>query len=143
MSFGNNSVDDEDFSPINLDIASPNQSSSSHAPFSPSMGLGNVPVAGPNLDIFGPTGPEFLVVGDAKKTRSTTESLFFYSGSAYLIGSVMGGTWGAYGSLVKSTGQPFKLRANAVSNASVKTGTLLGGNLGILGEDLVPLVVSN
>lgn len=34
----------------------------------------------------------------------------------------------------QSVGQPFRLQANAVINSSVKRGTLLGGNLGILGK---------
>jgi import inner membrane translocase subunit TIM23 len=95
------------------------------------------PMLGPRFDQ--PVGGEFLEVpglgnpNDPHFKRSWGERLTYNSGRAYLLGLVVGGSYGLYEGMRDSAGQIRRLRINAVLNATSRHGPMLGNQLGVIG----------
>ncbi|XP_010552230.1 PREDICTED: mitochondrial import inner membrane translocase subunit TIM23-1-like [Tarenaya hassleriana] len=82
-----------------------------------------------------PTSPEFLFTEEAlHQRRSWGENLTFYTGSAYLAGSVSGAASGLF-SAVKSfePGDTTKLKVNRILNSSGHSGRVWGNRIGVIG----------
>ncbi|KAF3450573.1 hypothetical protein FNV43_RR06662 [Rhamnella rubrinervis] len=82
-----------------------------------------------------PTSPEFLFAEEAqRKSRSWSENLTFYTGTAYLAGAV-GGAGSGLVSGVKSfeSGDTTKLRVNRILNSSGHAGRIWGNRCGVIG----------
>lgn len=82
-----------------------------------------------------PTSPEFLFTEESlRQRRSWGENLTFYTGTAYLGGSVAGASLGVITG-VKSfeSGDTTKLKINRILNSSGHTGRTWGNRIGIIG----------
>ncbi|KAJ4836835.1 hypothetical protein Tsubulata_018463 [Turnera subulata] len=82
-----------------------------------------------------PTSPEYLFAEESlRERRSWGENVTFYTGSAYLSGSIAGGGYGFF-SGVRSfeASDTLKLKINRVLNSSGQSGRLWGNRLGIVG----------
>lgn len=82
-----------------------------------------------------PTSPEFLFTEESfRQRRSWGENLTFYTGTAYLGGSIAGATVGVFTG-VKSfeSGDTTKLKINRILNASGQTGRTWGNKIGVIG----------
>ncbi|XVF25175.1 hypothetical protein REPUB_Repub13aG0190700 [Reevesia pubescens] len=82
-----------------------------------------------------PTSPEFLFSEEAlHQRRSWGENLTFYTGSAYLGGSVSGAAVGLFSALRNfEQGDTLKLKINRILNSSGHTGRSWGNRIGIVG----------
>ncbi|GKU03279.1 mitochondrial import inner membrane translocase subunit tim23 [Fusarium langsethiae] len=65
-------------------------------------------------------------------SRGFTDDLCYGAGVTYLGGLGVGGAWGLQEGLRRSTGQPPKLRLNAVLNSVTRRGPFLGNSLGVV-----------
>ncbi|CAA7043049.1 unnamed protein product [Microthlaspi erraticum] len=82
-----------------------------------------------------PTSPEFLFTEESlRQRRSWGENLTFYTGTAYLGGSIAGATVGVFTG-VKSfeSGDTTKLKINRILNSSGQTGRTWGNRIGVIG----------
>ncbi|KAH7565520.1 hypothetical protein ACOSP7_020054 [Xanthoceras sorbifolium] len=82
-----------------------------------------------------PTSPEFLFSEESvHQRRSWGENLTFYTGSAYLAGSVAGAGAGLF-SAFKSMepGDTLKLKVNRILNSSGHSGRTWGNRIGVIG----------
>ncbi|KAK8608336.1 hypothetical protein V6N13_023762 [Hibiscus sabdariffa] len=82
-----------------------------------------------------PTSPEFLFAEESlHQRRSWGENLTFYTGSAYLGGSVSGATVGLFSALRNfEQGDTLKLKINRILNSSGHTGRSWGNKIGVAG----------
>ncbi|KAK4074356.1 hypothetical protein Trihar35433_3830 [Trichoderma harzianum] len=96
------------------------------------------PLAGLNRDTL-----EYLTLEDSTlsdlpggqsvlPSRGFTDDLCYGTGITYLTALSIGGAWGFQEGLRKSSGQPPKLRLNAVLNAMTRRGPFLGNNAGVV-----------
>lgn len=65
-------------------------------------------------------------------SRGFTDDLCYGTGITYLSGLSIGGAWGLQEALRSSSGQPPKLRLNAVLNAVTRRGPFLGNSAGVI-----------
>ncbi|KAF5745531.1 mitochondrial import inner membrane translocase subunit TIM23-2-like [Tripterygium wilfordii] len=82
-----------------------------------------------------PTSPEFLFSEESlHQRRSWGENLTFYTGTAYLAGSVAGGVTGFF-SAIRSfePGDTPKLKLNRILNSSGQSGRSWGNQIGVVG----------
>lgn len=126
---------------------------SSHASFDPSQGQGVEaflqnssfadpsqlhPLAGLNKDTL-----EYLSLEDSAlselpggqsvlPSRGFTDDLCYGTGMTYLAALSVGGVWGLRDGLMKSPGQPPKLRMNAILNGMTRRGPFLGNSAGVV-----------
>ncbi|KAF8084288.1 hypothetical protein N665_0726s0012 [Sinapis alba] len=82
-----------------------------------------------------PTSPEYLFTEESLKQRRTWgENLTFYTGTAYLGGSVSGATVGFFTGVKNfESGDTTKLKINRILNSSGHTGRTWGNRIGIIG----------
>ncbi|XVE51909.1 hypothetical protein DITRI_Ditri02bG0078200 [Diplodiscus trichospermus] len=82
-----------------------------------------------------PTSPEFLFSEESLcQRRSWGENLTFYTGSAYLGGSVSGAAVGLFSALRNfEQGDTLKLKINRILNSSGHTGRSWGNRIGVVG----------
>ncbi|CAH8334538.1 unnamed protein product [Eruca vesicaria subsp. sativa] len=82
-----------------------------------------------------PTSPEYLFTEESLKQRRTWgENLTFYTGTAYLGGSVTGATVGIFTGVKNfESGDTTKLKINRILNSSGHTGRTWGNRVGIVG----------
>ncbi|OMO70682.1 hypothetical protein CCACVL1_18705 [Corchorus capsularis] len=82
-----------------------------------------------------PTSPEFLFSEEAlHQRRSWGENLTFYTGTAYLGGSVAGAAVGLLSALRNfEQGDTLKLKINRILNNSGHTGRSWGNRIGVVG----------
>ncbi|KAK8629200.1 hypothetical protein V6N13_078052 [Hibiscus sabdariffa] len=82
-----------------------------------------------------PTSPEFLFAEESlHQRRSWGENLTFYTGSAYLGGSVSGAAVGLFSALKNfEQGDTLKLKINRILNSSGHTGRSWGNRIGVVG----------
>ncbi|MBA0748911.1 hypothetical protein Gogos_002888 [Gossypium gossypioides] len=82
-----------------------------------------------------PTSPEFLFAEESlHQRRSWGENLTFYTGSAYLGGSVSGAAVGFFSALRNfEQGDTLKLKINRILNSSGHTGRSWGNRIGVVG----------
>ncbi|KAF8111284.1 hypothetical protein N665_0076s0265 [Sinapis alba] len=82
-----------------------------------------------------PTSPEYLFTEESlKQRRSWGENLTFYTGTAYLGGSVSGATVGIFTGVKNfESGDTTKLKINRILNSSGHTGRTWGNRIGIIG----------
>jgi import inner membrane translocase subunit TIM23 len=94
------------------------------------------PLAGLDKDTL-----EYLVLDDAAPfpgqqsvipTRGFFDDMCYGAGVCYLSGLGVGGAWGMRDGLIKSGGQPPRLRLNAVLNAVTRRGPFLGNSAGVV-----------
>ncbi|MBA0724401.1 hypothetical protein Golax_021092, partial [Gossypium laxum] len=80
-----------------------------------------------------PTSPEFLFAEESlHQRRSWGENLTFYTGSAYLGGSVSGAAVGFFSALRNfEQGDTLKLKINRILNSSGHTGRSWGNRIGV------------
>lgn len=76
--------------------------------------------------------PEYLFEGSHEKARTRTETLFYSTGIAYMVGQTIGGSWGLVEGLQHRDGSTFRLRVNAVLNACTRRGPFLANNFGVI-----------
>lgn len=87
---------------------------------------------------------QYLNSADVYKTRSFAENLFYMTGSGYLTGIAVGGTFGFLEGIKRASQLPNrKLQFNAILNATGKRGPQLGNNLGVLGASVLPSTLFN
>lgn len=129
------------------------QPTSSPASFDPSAGQGVEsflqsstfadpsqlhPLAGLNKDTL-----EYLTLEDGAlsevpggqsvlPSRGFTDDLCYGTGTTYLAALGLGGAWGIREGLMRSAGQPPKLRLNSVLNAVTRRGPFLGNSAGVV-----------
>ena len=65
-------------------------------------------------------------------SRGFTDDLCYGTGITYLTALSIGGAWGLQDGLRKSTGQPPKLRLNAILNGMTRRGPFLGNSAGVV-----------
>ncbi|XP_065837390.1 uncharacterized protein [Oscarella lobularis] len=75
---------------------------------------------------------EFVFTAESTKQRSVNEKLFLRTGTSYLTGLSVGGTWGLYQGLRSREGRTLKLRVNSVLNALTRRGPFVANNLAVL-----------
>ncbi|GAV84930.1 Tim17 domain-containing protein [Cephalotus follicularis] len=82
-----------------------------------------------------PTSPEFLFSEESlRQRRSWGENLTFYTGTAYLGGSVAGASVGFYTALRSfEPGDTLKLKINRILNSAGQSGRTWGNRIGIVG----------
>ncbi|KAJ4909418.1 Mitochondrial import inner membrane translocase subunit TIM23-1 [Raphanus sativus] len=82
-----------------------------------------------------PTSPEYLFAEESLKQRRTWgENLTFYTGTAYLAGSVSGATLGIFSGVKNfESGDTTKLKINRILNSSGHAGRTWGNRVGIIG----------
>ncbi|XP_018456869.2 mitochondrial import inner membrane translocase subunit TIM23-2 [Raphanus sativus] len=82
-----------------------------------------------------PTSPEYLFAEESlKQRRSWGENLTFYTGTAYLGGSVSGAAVGIFSGVKNfESGDTTKLKINRILNSSGHTGRTWGNRVGIVG----------
>ncbi|KAL4386147.1 hypothetical protein GQ457_09G005930 [Hibiscus cannabinus] len=82
-----------------------------------------------------PTSPEFLFAEESlHQRRSWGENLTFYTGTAYLGGSVSGAAVGLFSALRNfEQGDTLKLKINRILNSSGHTGRSWGNKIGVVG----------
>lgn len=82
-----------------------------------------------------PTSPEFLFPDEAlRQRRSWGENLTFYTGTAYLGGSVTGAGIGLFSAFkTMEPGDTLKLKVNRVLNSSGHSGRSWGNRIGVIG----------
>ncbi|GMI82152.1 translocase of inner mitochondrial membrane 23 [Hibiscus trionum] len=82
-----------------------------------------------------PTTPEFLFAEESlHQRRSWGENLTFYTGSAYLGGSVSGAGVGLFSALRSfEQGDTLKLKINRILNGAGHTGRSWGNRIGVVG----------
>ncbi|KAK8524797.1 hypothetical protein V6N13_084185 [Hibiscus sabdariffa] len=82
-----------------------------------------------------PTSPEFLFAEESlHQRRSWGENLTFYTGTAYLGGSVSGAAVGLFSALRNfEQGDTLKLKINRILNSSGHTGRSWGNRIGVVG----------
>ncbi|KAL4281707.1 hypothetical protein GQ457_03G040160 [Hibiscus cannabinus] len=82
-----------------------------------------------------PTSPEFLFAEESiHQRRSWGENLTFYTGSAYLGGSVSGAGVGLFSALRNfEQGDTLKLKINRILNGAGHTGRSWGNKIGVVG----------
>jgi len=96
------------------------------------------PLAGLNRDTL-----EYLVLDDSPfandaagrnviATRGFFDDMCYGAGVCYLSGLGIGGAWGLRDGLMRSDGQPPRLRLNAVLNAVTRRGPFLGNSAGVV-----------
>lgn len=96
------------------------------------------PLAGLNKDTL-----EYLTLEDGAlsqvpgsqsviPSRGFTDDLCYGTGISYLSALGLGGAWGLREGLLKSVGQPPKLRLNAVLNGMTRRGPFLGNSAGVI-----------
>lgn len=82
------------------------------------------------------TAAGYLFESDLLKKRSFVEEMCFYTGTSYLSGVFLGGTFGFFEGVKKARELDTtvrKLRVNAILNGISRRGPTLGSNLGVLG----------
>ncbi|XP_010537579.1 PREDICTED: mitochondrial import inner membrane translocase subunit TIM23-2 [Tarenaya hassleriana] len=82
-----------------------------------------------------PTSPEFLFTEESlRQRRSWGENLTFYTGTAYLGGSIAGASTGFYSAVRNfESGDTTKLKINRILNSSGQSGRAWGNRLGVIG----------
>ncbi|KAK6284351.1 hypothetical protein QQP08_018533 [Theobroma cacao] len=82
-----------------------------------------------------PTSPEFLFAEESlHQRRSWGENLTFYTGSAYLGGSLSGAAVGLFSALRNfEQGDTLKLKINRILNSTGHTGRSWGNRIGVVG----------
>lgn len=82
-----------------------------------------------------PTSPEFLFHEESlEKHRSWSENLQYFTGSAYLIGAIIGRITGGYSGIkAAEVGESLKLQLNRVLNSGGHTGRKYGNSSGCVG----------
>jgi len=91
----------------------------------------------PALGVYAPgygNSPEYLFAEDYTdyRKKSWGEQLMYWTGVSYLTGAVTGGSYGLVEGLGSSGGKSWKLRVNAILNASGRRGAALANACGIL-----------
>ncbi|EME26648.1 mitochondrial protein translocase, MPT family [Galdieria sulphuraria] len=91
----------------------------------------------PALGVYAPgygNSPEYLFAEDYTdyRKKSWGEQLMYWTGVSYLSGAVTGGSYGCIEGLRSSGGKSWKLRVNAILNASGRRGAALANACGIL-----------
>ncbi|XP_021903040.1 mitochondrial import inner membrane translocase subunit TIM23-1-like [Carica papaya] len=94
----------------------------------------DVPINAPYLYKL-PTSPEFLFTEESlHQRRSWGENLTFYTGSAYLAGSISGAAVGFYSAMKNfEQGDTLKLKINRILNSSGQSGRAWGNRIGVIG----------
>ncbi|GJD08742.1 hypothetical protein Gasu2_30300 [Galdieria sulphuraria] len=89
----------------------------------------------PALGVYAPgygNSPEYLFAEDYTdyRKKSWGEQLMYWTGVSYLSGAVTGGSYGCIEGLRSSGGKSWKLRVNAILNASGRRGAALANACG-------------
>lgn len=79
-------------------------------------------------------GVDYVFADDYKEVRkkSPGEQLTFFTGTAFLTGSLTGASLGLAQAIPESAGKPMRLRLNAALNAVAKRGSSLGNTCSVL-----------
>lgn len=79
-----------------------------------------------------PATPDYLFASSATKRRSFSELVFFGTGSAYIVGQTIGGSWGLVEGLRHPEGTSSRLRINCILNACTKRGPYVANSFAAL-----------
>jgi len=99
---------------------------------SPSPGLNLSPYAFTSDPSLWSKEEEFVFSTESDKKRSWNEKMFFRTGSSYLSGISVGGTWGLYEGLRNPDGKTSKLRINSVLNGMTRRGPFVANSVAVL-----------
>ena len=80
------------------------------------------------------SGDEFLFKKPAAVQRPFMPSIMYATGTSYVSGLAVGGTWGMLEGLRRPDGESTKLRINSLLNGCTRRGPFVGNSLGVIGE---------